>query len=162
MIQIQKKIRVLLVLFITGMVLSGITAFPIQWEISLLQGHTALIPQGLRTMYEHVSEGVFQTNQHYPFLAYGTDWLAFSHLVIALFFLPVLKHPVQYIANIEMGIVACIGVFLLAFCCGPIRGIPFLWQLVDCSFGVGGGLLLVVIRRNILLLKTISTNTPAS
>ena len=160
--KIQKKIRVLLALFITGLVLSGITAFPIQWEVSLLQGHTTLMPQGLRAMYEQVSEGVLQTNQHYPFLAYGTDWLAFSHIVIALFFLPVLKHPVQYIANIEMGLVACIGVFLLAFCCGPIRGIPFFWQLIDCSFGVGGGLLLLVIRKNILLLKANSTNPSAS
>ena len=26
----------------------------------------------------------------------------------------------------------------LALICGPIRGIPFYWRLIDCSFGVLG------------------------
>jgi hypothetical protein len=26
----------------------------------------------------------------------------------------------------------------LAFICGPIRGVPFYWQLIDCFFGLVG------------------------
>jgi len=33
---------------------------------------------------------------------------------------------------------ACIMVIPLAFIAGPIRQIPFFWQLIDCSFGVLG------------------------
>ena len=36
------------------------------------------------------------------------------------------------------GIVACIAIFPLAMICGPLRGIPFYWRLIDCSFGVIG------------------------
>ena len=64
------RVRVWLVLFIVGLVLSGVTAF--------------------------------------PFMAYGTDWLAFAHLVIAVAFW------------------------------GPLRGIPWWWQIIDMSFGVVG------------------------
>jgi hypothetical protein len=29
---------------------------------------------------------------------------------------------------------------------GAVRGIPFYWRLIDCSFGVGGALLLLPCR----------------
>ena len=41
-----------------------------------------------------------------------------------------------YLGNIHMGIVVYFGVFALALICGPIRGIPFYWQLIDGSFGL--------------------------
>jgi hypothetical protein len=34
--------------------------------------------------------------------------------------------------------IACALVIPLALICGPIRGIPFWWRLIDCSFGVIG------------------------
>ncbi|MFT4637937.1 MAG: hypothetical protein ACI8T1_001253 [Verrucomicrobiales bacterium] len=51
------------------------------------------------------------TYEAYPFMGYGTDWLAFGHLVIALFFIPVWKNPVRNIANLRAGIAACILVW---------------------------------------------------
>jgi hypothetical protein len=33
-----------------------------------------------------VQEAIARTNREYPFLAYGTDWLAFARLVIAVAF----------------------------------------------------------------------------
>lgn len=39
-----------------------------------------------------------------------------------------------------IGLVACAGVILVALICGPIRGIPFFWTLIDCSFGVLGAI----------------------
>jgi hypothetical protein len=41
---------------------------------------------------------------------------------------------------LRVGLVACAGVIPLALICGPIRGIPFYWRLIDCSFGVFGAL----------------------
>jgi len=35
------------------------------------------------------------TNQRYPFLSYGTDWLAFAHLIIAILFIGPLIDPVK-------------------------------------------------------------------
>jgi hypothetical protein len=34
---------------------------------------------GLLRWIERVSQGVSEINRRYPFLAYGTDWLAFAH-----------------------------------------------------------------------------------
>ena len=35
---------------------------------------------------ERVHAALVVTGERYPFLAYGTDWLAFAHLVLALVF----------------------------------------------------------------------------
>ena len=39
------------------------------------------------------------------------------------------------------------GVIPLAVICGPIRGIPIYWTLVDCSFGVFGAIPLLYVLR---------------
>ena len=74
----------------------------------------------------------------YPFLFYGTDWLAFSHLTIAVAFYGPIKDPVRNKWVIQFGMIACLMVFPLALICGPLRGIPVYWQLIDCSFGAVG------------------------
>ena len=83
-----------------------------------------------------VREGLTATGETYPFIAYGTDWLAFGHIIIALFFIPVYFEPVRYRGNLKVGLASCFFVIPLALICGPIRGIPIYWQLIDCSFGV--------------------------
>ena len=97
-------------------------------------------------------EGLETTGREYPFLAYGTDWLAFAHLVIAVAFWGPLRDPVRNIWVVEFGMIACLLVIPLALICGPIRGIPFCWQLIDCSFGVFGLIPLAIVRRLILSL----------
>jgi hypothetical protein len=37
----------------------------------------------------------------------------------------------------------------LALICGPIRGIPFYWQLIDCSFGFFGMIPLLLCLRDV-------------
>jgi hypothetical protein len=46
----------------------------------------------------------------------------------------------------QAGMMACVLVVPLALICGPLRGIPFYWRLIDCSFGVGGIILLWLIH----------------
>jgi len=43
--------------------------------------------------------------------------------------------------------IACAMVVPLALICGAIRGIPFDWRLIDCSFGVVGGIPLYLCNR---------------
>jgi hypothetical protein len=85
----------------------------------------------------------------YPFLAYGTDWLAFAHIVIAIAFWGPIKDPVRNVWVVEFGMIACVSVIPLALVCGPIRGIPFYWQLIDCSFGVVGLIVLIIVHKMI-------------
>lgn len=142
--QLRKRIKVLLWLFMAGLILSGITAFPLRWEISLLQNS---IDQGtfvetiwpaLAHWISFIHQGLTETYKLYPFIAYGTDWLAFAHIIIAIAFWGPLKDPVKNIWVVEFGIIACVLVLPLALIAGPIRGIPFFWRLIDCSFGIFG------------------------
>jgi hypothetical protein len=125
-------------LFIIGLVLSGVTAFPIETELAFMSQHLAAFPEFMGHWITTIYNAVRTTNQKYPWLSYGTDWLAFGHLVIAVIFLGPLKDPVKNIWVIQFGMIACVMVFPLAFIAGPIRHIPFYWRLVDCSFGVFG------------------------
>lgn len=126
------RIRFWLVILIIGLVASGVTAFPLEWETGIL---VRLVHLGF---LDRVHEGLVQTYQHYPFIAYGTDWLAYAHLIIAVAFIGPLRDPVRNIWVIQFGVIACAGIIPLALICGPIRGIPFYWTLIDMSFGVLG------------------------
>lgn len=64
------------------------------------------------------------------------DWLAFAHIMLTLLFIGILKNPLKNIWVIEFGIICCVLTWPLTLICGHIREIPFLHQLVDCSFGL--------------------------
>jgi hypothetical protein len=155
-----RRIRFWLLVFMVGLVLSGVTAFPLQTEVHWLAGilHTnPLLPIANAThllpWVERVSAALQATNASYPFLAYGTDWLAFGHLVIAAAFIGPYLDPVRNKWFITFGLIACAGVVPLALIAGQIRGIPLPWRFVDCSFGVFGCIPLLLCRRDIALLE---------
>lgn len=100
-----------------------------------------------------VAQGLDDADRHAPFLFYGMDWLAFAHLVIAVAFWGPVRDPVKNIWVVEFGLIACVLVLPLALICGPLRGIPFFWRILDCSFGVFGFLPLWLVRRDILRLS---------
>jgi hypothetical protein len=139
----KKRIRLLLIFFITGLVLSGLTAFPLESELAFISSHDSFLPEFIQDWLSNIYEAVKDTNNKYPYLSYGTDWLAFAHLVIAVVFIGPLRDPVKNIWVVEFGIISCVMVFFLALIAGPIRQIPIYWRLIDCSFGVGGLLLLI-------------------
>lgn len=154
-IKLRKKIRNLIILFIIGLVLSGVTAFPIETELELVNANSNSLPLWLQNWISEVYLAVKLMNASYPFLSYGTDWLAFAHLVIAVAFVGPLRDPVRNIWVIQFGMIACGMVFPLAFIAGAVRQIPFYWQLIDCSFGVFGFVLLFYCYRNIRRLESI-------
>ncbi len=155
--RLKKQVAILLWFLITALLLSGLTAFPLQWELDLLDrlatGPASPLPAlwpDLATWISRVNAGLQDAYGRYPFIAYGTDWLAFAHIVIAIAFWGPLKDPVRNIWVIEFGMIACVLIVPLALICGPLRGIPPFWQLVDCSFGVFGIIPLWICRNAIL------------
>ena len=140
------RIRFTIVFFMIALALSGITAFPLETELHWLLGFRNHLSAGLASFITNVYEALHYTNIHYPMLAYGYDWLAFAHLVIALFFIGPLKDPVKNIWVIEWAMLACIAIIPLAFFARPVRGIPLYWTFIDCSFGVFGIVPLLLLR----------------
>ena len=131
-----------------GLVLSGITAFPLEWELGLLKrwlhANVNAPQESLRWWIARVDQALTETGRAHPFVAYGTDWLAFGHIVIAMFFIGPWIDPVRNAWVLKVGLVACAGVIPLAMICGPIRGIPIYWRLIDCSFGIVGAIPLII------------------
>ena len=76
-----------------------------------------------------------------------------SRSFIGTAFIGPLRDPVRNIWVIEFGMIACLMVIPLAFICGPIRGIPFIWRIIDCSFGLFGIIPLWFTRKWILELE---------
>src|ERR1700744_3592456 len=111
----EKLIRRWILFFIVALVFSGLTAFALESELYFLlvswPGHQTGQPGG--NLYRWVREvygALWETNDHYPFLAYGYDLLAFEHLVIAIAFICPLRDPVRNKWIIEFGMIACIFV----------------------------------------------------
>jgi hypothetical protein len=139
-----KTIRRLLLLFIIALSVSGLTAIPVDIQLStllkLLQKGTAVYEwiQKVLLAYREVASA-------HPFLFYGYDWLAFAHFVLAILFIGPYKDPVKNTWVLQFGLIACVLVSPFAFVAGHFRGIPLGWRLIDCSFGIGGFLLLWII-----------------
>jgi hypothetical protein len=144
------KIRIVLGTFVVLLILSGVTAFPVRTEINFLVRHIASFPLFLQAWILQL-EGVISATP--DIILYGTDWLAFAHIIISMFFVPVFFDPVKHKSNVIIGMIACLAVFPLAFICGPVRGIPFFHQLIDCAFGVGGIALLYYVYKKITVLE---------
>ncbi len=139
------RYRWVLGFFIIALVISGVTAFPLLRELNILL-HLRGIPDvavsapasGWDRWLVTVRDGLRVTYTAFPWMAYGTDWLAFAHLVLAIFFVGPFRDPVRNVWVLHAGIAACVLVIPLALICGEIRGIPLGWRLIDCSFGVIG------------------------
>ena len=140
-----RRIRWLTWLFIFGLVFSGVTAIPLVTELSWLarwfgvEGQTSTTATTeLARWLLHIRESLAATQAAHPQLFYGTDWLAFGHIVIAVAFIGALRDPVRNRWLFDFGLIACVMVVPWAFGFGTIRGIPVWWRLMDCSFGVFG------------------------
>jgi hypothetical protein len=139
------RFRITLIVFIASLVVSGITAFPLLAEMKLLTRWLGIASAdspaghvGLEFWILTVRFGLEDVYARYPCIAYGTDWLAFAHLAIALFFVGPLLQPASSRPVIRAGMAACVLVIPVALICGAARGIPVYWRLIDCSFGVIG------------------------
>jgi len=140
----NKKAIQRLPVFIAALLLSGATAIPVDPQLTtllkLLQPHTAV-----HNWIQKVLLAYRDVNAAHPFLFYGYDWLAFAHFILAILFIGPYRDPVKNSWVIQFGLIACMLVIPFAFVAGHFRGIPLSWQLIDCSFGIVGFVLLSLI-----------------
>lgn len=141
----RRRVRWLTWFFIIGLVISGATAIPLESELDLLATFLGVagksssdVTSGSAHWILLVREALHDAGAKYPFLAYGTDWLAFGHFVIAVAFIGALRDPVRNVWLFSFGMIACALIIPYAFIFGALRGIPIYWRLIDCSFGVIG------------------------
>lgn len=161
-----RRIRWLVSFFVLGLVLSGVTAIPLETEVGWLvqvtqaRGKVAEAPPGVAPAWAiwlcRVQDALQETNQRHPFIAYGGDWLAFGHFMIALAFVWAWRDPVRHRWLFDYGLIACALVIPYALFFGGLRGIPIWWRLIDCSFGVIGAIPLWFCRREALRLERVS------
>jgi hypothetical protein len=149
-----RRIRLAVAAVIAGLVLSGLTAIPIPEQFALARralgedfAAGGVLPEFVRAWLAEADRGVRMASRSAPFLWYGTDWLAFGHLVIALAFVGAWRDPVRNRWLFDFGLIACAAVIPWALAFGALRGIPFWWRLVDCSFGVLGAAPLWLARK---------------
>ena len=158
-------VRLWLVVFVIGLVVSGLTAFPLEtelrWLAALLPDAASPHPSAFTAWILTVRDALIDTNSKYPFLCYGTDWLAFAHIVIAVAFIGPIRDPVRNVWVIDFGLIACAAVILLALIAGEVRGIPFGWRLIDCSFGIFGAIPLGFARRIVTRMERGSRPPPS-
>lgn len=154
---LRRRIRLLTWFFIVGLVVSGATAIPLATELDWLvrlTGAQELVNTPASTAAPiwavwlvKVQATLQETSERHPILFYGTDWLAFGHFVIAIAFIGALRDPVRNRWLFDFGLIACVLVIPYALVFGALRGIPFRWRLIDCSFGVGGAIPLWFCRK---------------
>jgi len=147
---LHRRLRWLTALFIFGLFISGVTALPLRSEVDGLHrllGWSGPSATAVSTWIAKVDQGLQDTETRFPFLFYGTDWLAFGHFVIALAFVGAWRDPVRNRWLFDFGLLACALVIPYAVVFGALRGIPGWWRMVDCSFGVLGALPLWFCRR---------------
>ncbi len=142
---LRRRIKCLTWVFIIGLVVSGATAIPLRWELDRVAELLGVADKssgdavsGLARWILRVREGLRDTDARYPFMGYGTDWLAFGHFAIAVAFVGALRDPVRNVWLFTFGMIACALIVPYAFVFGSIRGVPIGWRLIDCSFGVIG------------------------
>jgi hypothetical protein len=141
------RYRLILGLFIVGLIASGLTALPLRIELSTLCRFLGISNpssyadmHGLRHWIAFVYFGLQQTYSRFPFFGYATDWLAFGHFVIGGFFILPFIDPLRYRGVLHVGLAASAAVIVTALICERIREIPFFWTLLDCSFGIVGAI----------------------
>lgn len=155
---LERRVRVLLVGFALGAVLAGVTAVPLPQEVALLARQMGATPgaPGLSGWIATVQAALADTDRRYPFLFYGTDWLAFGHLMIAAAFWGPIRDPVRNLFVVRWGMFCCLASVPVALVFGPLRGIPSFWLPIDCAFGLVGIVPLLVVQRDIRELARIT------
>ena len=133
--------------------ISGLTAVPLVRLTGLLQVWTRPFGGPLHQWASQAADAVAHVDSTYPILFYGTDWLAFAHVVIGLSFIGPWRDPVRNRWVVEWGLWCCGLVVLLAFAWAPVRDIPFFWSCVDASFGVFGAVPLWLVLKRIQKLE---------
>lgn len=156
----KESIRIIrrwLLFYMISLLVSGLTVLPLQTELDML-ARSFSPDNALGHWFGEVRDAWQYTNGRYRFLAYGYDWLAFAHLVIALLFIGPYRDPVRNRWIIEWAMICCLLIIPVALLAGYVRDIPFWWRLIDCSFGILGLIPLSICHSRICELEEAEKN----
>jgi hypothetical protein len=138
--KIERQIKKYVWIFIVGLVLSGLSAIPLVWGVDFavdileeIEFHGQIF-----SFMKRVQNALMFNDEHFSFMAYGTDWLAFAHFMFALLFVGLLFDAERNRFILRFGMIACVLIIPFAVFFGHAREIPWLWRMIDCSFGVIG------------------------
>ena len=149
----RRRIRRWSIIFIAALWFSGLTAVPLVSGTRWLAELTLAWPGQWHGWADAVATAIADIDARYPFVFYGTDWLAFAHIIIGMAFIGVLRDPVRNRWVVEWGLWSCALVVVFAFGWAPVRGIPLFWRCVDASFGIVGAVPLGLVLRDIRALE---------
>lgn len=149
----RRRIRMLLLLTICGLIASGLSAFPLQWELNFVLQYRTQLPIYLTDWFDKVNQAITETAEKYPLVLYGYDWLGFAHILIAIAFVGPLLDPVKNQWVVIWGMIASALTVLMAFIAEPFREIPFFWSLIDAIIGAGAFVVLWICNRLINQIK---------
>jgi len=154
-----RRVRLILILFVVALFISGATAIPLRFELGILDSiagdgtSIARIWPSLARWITRVHDALEEMTDKHAFLAYGYDWLAFGHFAIAVIFLGAIRDPVRNRWTVEAGMIACVLVVPYAIVFGQIRGIPIFWRVIDTLFGIVGIIPLWYVWRQLMRLE---------
>ena len=150
---LRRKIRIAIIITITGLLLNGISALPLRTELNILLSNPDMLPKFLRDWWVYVNKGVMETGDNYDFMRYGFDWLGFAHLLVAIAFIGPLKDPVKNEWVVRWGMIASALSVLMAFGWEWLRGIPLWWSCIDASVAIAAFVILWLCNKWIRELK---------
>ena len=156
----KRSIKRWLLVFMVVLVVSGITAIPIEGELSMATkffSDESIIGNWLNRILIAIKD----TDEKFPYLFYGYDWLAFAHVIIAIAFIGPYRDPVKNKWVIEFGAISCFLIVPFALIGGYLRSIPFWWRLCDCSFGIVGLIPLGICYNKITEIESLSRQNAA-
>ncbi len=154
-LKIERWIKIYVWVFIVGLFLSGLSAIPLVWGVDFtLELLDEIDFHGqIFSFMSTVQNALHYNDEHFSFMAYGTDWLAFAHFMFAILFTSLLFDAEKNRFILRFGMVASVLILPTALLFGQIRDIPWMWRMVDCSFGVIG--FAVLYRVELLLNKVV-------
>lgn len=152
-IKLRRKIKILIIITIIGLLVNGISAIPLRTELNILLSNPDALPKFLNDWWTYVNKGVKETTAHYSFMRYGFDWLAFAHILIAIAFIGPLKDPIKNEWVIQWGMITSALSVVMAFVMEPVRSIPIWWSAVDASIGIVAFIILWLCNQWIKKLK---------
>lgn len=155
----SKQVRIHILIFVALLLLSGVTAWPLETEGNFGIQFVHILPDFIVPWILRVYDGIHYNAIHYPFIQYGTDWLAFAHVGIAIAFWGPYHNPFRNIWVIQYAMILSLLIIPNALICGYIRHIPFVWQCIDMSFGIVSFFYLLFIYKKIKKIEQITFHT---
>lgn len=135
-----------------GLFISGVTVWPAVTELKTGVHYIWGDGPGTGVIHSFVLQaiaGLEYVHEHYRFMLYAHDWLAFAHVSLAILFLGAMRDPVRNVWVVQYGLITCALIPILAGICIPLRGLPMAWFWIDFAFAPAAALPLWIALRDI-------------